>query len=105
MSDIRQRLADALNGHGWVLGNTRCQAGCGFPTRNGDDWRLHVADALLSLPGITIVDAESVLKEHRCIDSSDRYLSTCLSCSRCNMRWPCEVVKLLAAAHAAEADQ
>jgi hypothetical protein len=53
MTDIRARLADALREHPYALGQQRCL--CGVPCWQ-DTHREHVADVLLSLSGIAIVD-------------------------------------------------
>lgn len=60
VSDLRARLADTLSRHqSWDA----LVCDCGW---NGDDglraWSSHVADVLLSLPGIAIVDSQELLK-------------------------------------------
>jgi hypothetical protein len=84
-NDIRRRLINAVHDiYPSLLGAPR------------------LVDHLLALPGIAIVDTDAVLKKHRSIDTADRYLSECLTCTHCHGKWPCEVVKLLAATNAAE---
>lgn len=60
VSDIRTRLADALADHNSICdGHTTTECWCGErePVHgNGIEWAEHVADVLLSLPGIAIVE-------------------------------------------------
>ena len=57
MSELRQRLADALREHlyEWDEDHWHC-AKCEIPVTGTEDWAVHVADVLLSLPGIAIVE-------------------------------------------------
>jgi hypothetical protein len=66
VSDLRQRLADALRQHqSWDT--LICD--CGWDGDDGQNsWSSHVADVLLSLPGIAIVDVNESSTGRHSID-------------------------------------
>lgn len=115
MSDLRARLADALREHYlWdEFNNTdgrraRCRCDLTNPSiTNGvpdggwmpfEDYATHVADVLLSLPGIAIVDRkpiEGLIASFRRVEVLQLY-------DAATHRWVDLVAELLAAANAAE---
>jgi hypothetical protein len=57
MTDIRTRLADALKEHRSISRHTGVYCTCdGWKWSPQVDWFQHLADVLLSLPGIAIVE-------------------------------------------------
>lgn len=58
MSDIRATLAEALRGHVYNQDSYECgcQLDSEYPTTiSGDEWAEHLANAILSLPGVTTI--------------------------------------------------
>lgn len=56
-NDIRTRIARVLWNH-LLLQSNPPQCGCGQPITHTQAWNEHVADMLLVLPGVAIVDAD-----------------------------------------------